>query len=108
MKLQKNIWIDKFVCLRSKMYAFICADDYKIKLKGVSKSYFKKIRFAEYKKCLDDKKYQQECDNYITRWLHRERYLQRVKNLHFSFLVTKDVMKIILEVNLGIKTIEWL
>ena len=90
------------------MYAFICADDYKIKLKGVSKSYFKNIRFEEYKKCLDDKKYQQECDNYITRWLHREMYLQRVKNLHFSFLVTKEVMKIILKVNLGIKTIEWL
>ena len=64
---KKNIWIDKFVCLRSKMYAFICADDYKIKLKGVSKSYFKNIRFEEYKKRLDDKKYQQECDNYITR-----------------------------------------
>ena len=79
MKLQKNIRIDKFVCLRSKMYAFICGDDYKNKLKGVSKSYFKNIRFEEYKKCLDDKKYQQECDNYITRWLNHEMYLQRVK-----------------------------
>ena len=64
---KKNSWIDKFVCLRSKMYAFICADDYKIKLKGVSKSYFKNIRFEEYEKRLDDKKYQQECDNYDTR-----------------------------------------
>ena len=63
----KNIWIDKFVCLRSNMYAFKCGDDYKIKLEGVSKSYFDNIRFQEYKKCLDDKKYQQECDNYITR-----------------------------------------
>ena len=29
------------------MYAFICGDDYKIKLKGASKSYFKNIRFEE-------------------------------------------------------------
>ena len=28
----KNIWIDEFVCLRSKMYAFKCADDSKNKL----------------------------------------------------------------------------
>ena len=40
MKLQKNIWIDKFVCLRSKMYAFICGDDYKFILKGVFKILF--------------------------------------------------------------------
>ena len=79
MKLQKNIWIDKFVCLKSKMYAFICGDDYKIKLKGVSKSYFENIRFEEYKKCLDDKKYQQECYSYITRRINHEMYLQRVK-----------------------------
>ena len=90
------------------MYAFICGDDYKIKLKGVSKTYFKNIRFEEYKKCLDDKKYQQECDNYFIRSLNHEMYLQRVKNLHFPFLVTKDVIKIILKVNLGIKTIKWL
>ena len=25
----KNIWIDDFVCLRSKMYAFKCGDDSK-------------------------------------------------------------------------------
>ena len=27
----KNIWIDEFVCLRSKMYAFTCGDDSKNK-----------------------------------------------------------------------------
>ena len=32
------IWIDEFVCLRSKMYAFKCGDDIKNKIKGVSKS----------------------------------------------------------------------
>ena len=41
----KNIWMDEFICLRSKMYAFKCGDDSKNKLKGVSKSYSKNIRF---------------------------------------------------------------
>ena len=36
----KHIWIDEFICLRSKMYA----------LKGISKSQSKKIKFEEYKK----------------------------------------------------------
>ena len=39
----KNIWIDEFVCLRSKMYAFKCDDDSKNKLKGTSKSQSKNI-----------------------------------------------------------------
>ena len=34
----KNIWIDEFVCLRRKMYAFKCGNDSKNKLNGVSKS----------------------------------------------------------------------
>ena len=34
----KNIWIDEFVCLGSKMYAFKCGDDSKNKVKGISKS----------------------------------------------------------------------
>ena len=29
-------WIDEFICLRSKMYAFKCGDDSKKKLKGIS------------------------------------------------------------------------
>ena len=49
----KNIWIDEFVCLRSKMYAFNCGNDNKIKLKGISKNQSKNIKFGEYKKCLD-------------------------------------------------------
>ena len=39
----KNIWIDEFVCLRSKMYAFKCGDDSKNKLKVVSESQSKNI-----------------------------------------------------------------
>ena len=39
----KNIWIDDFICLRSKMYAFKCGNDSKNKLKCVSKSQSKNI-----------------------------------------------------------------
>ena len=35
----ENIWIDDFVALRSKCYAFKCGDNSKNKLKGISKSY---------------------------------------------------------------------
>ena len=75
----KNIWIDEFVCLRSKMYAFKCGDDIKNKLKGISKSQSKNIKFEEYKKCLDGEEYQQECDNYIIRSINHEMVLQKVK-----------------------------
>ena len=44
----KNIWIDDFVCLRSKMYAFKCGDDSKNSLKGLSKSQSKKFIFGEF------------------------------------------------------------
>ena len=41
----KNIWIDEFVRLRSKMYAFKCGDDSTNKLKGTSKSHSKSNNF---------------------------------------------------------------
>ena len=48
----ENIWIDEFVALRSKCYAFKCGDNSINKLKGISKSYSRNIKFDEYKKCL--------------------------------------------------------
>ena len=42
MEAPKNIWIDEFVCVRSKMYAFKCGDDSKSKLKYFSKSQSRK------------------------------------------------------------------
>ena len=48
----KNIWIDEFIALRSKMYAFKCGDDSKNKLKGISKSQSKHIKFEKYYNCL--------------------------------------------------------
>ena len=50
IKTPENIWIDEFVDLRSKCYAFKCGDDSKNKLKGISKFYSKNIKFDEHKK----------------------------------------------------------
>ena len=61
------------------MYAFKWGDDSKTKLKGISKSQSKNIKFEEYYNCLFGGKYQQECDNYIIRSINHEMYLQRVK-----------------------------
>ena len=85
----KNIWIDEFICLRSKMYAFKCGDDSKNKLKGISKSQSKNIKFEEYKKCLDGEDYQQECDNYIIRSINHEMFLQKVKTSTLSIFDDK-------------------
>ena len=75
----KNTWIDEFVCLRSKMYAFICGDDSKNKLKGISESQLKNNKIEEYYICLFGRKYQKDCDNYIIRSIHHEMCLQRLK-----------------------------
>ena len=80
----KNIWIDEFVYLRSKMYAFKCGNDSKNKLKGVSKSQSKDIKFEEYKKGLDGEKYQPECNNSIIRSINHEMVLQEVKKSTLS------------------------
>ena len=77
----KNIWIDEIVCLRAKMYAFKCGGDSKNKLKGVSKSQSKNIKFEEYKKCLDGEEYQRECNNYFIRSINHEMHLQKVKKI---------------------------
>ena len=76
----KKFWIDEFVCLRSKMYAFKCGGDSKNKLKGISKSQSKNIRFEEYKKYLDGEEYHSECINYILHSINHEMHLQEIKN----------------------------
>ena len=80
----KIIWIDKFVCLRSKMYAFKCGNDSENKLKGVSISYSKNIKFEEYYNCLFKEEYQQECDIFIIRSLNQEMHLQQIKKSTLS------------------------
>ena len=78
--------MDEFVCLRSRMNAFICGDDSKNKLKGVCKSQSKSIKFEEYKKSLDGEEYQRECNNYIIRSINHEKVLQEVKKSTLSIL----------------------
>ena len=80
IETRKNIWIDEFVCLRSKMFAFNCGDDSKIKLKGNSNSYSKEDKFEEFQKGLVCGEYQQKCDIYLIRSLNHEMYLQRALN----------------------------
>ena len=93
----KSNWIDEFICLRSKMYAFKCGNDSKIKLKGISRSQSKNIKFEEYYNCLFGKEYQRECDKYIMRSLNHEMYLQRVKKSTLSIFDDKRCYKNIIE-----------
>ena len=46
----KNMFVDEFIALRSKMYAFKCKDkeEDKNKLKRISESQSKNIKFEEY------------------------------------------------------------
>ena len=87
----KNIWIDEFVCLRSKAYSFKCKDNKedKNKIKGISKSQSKHIKFEEYYNCLFGKEYQRECNNYILRSINHEMVLQEVKKSTLSIFDDK-------------------
>ena len=87
----KSIWIDKFVCLRSKMYAFKCKDEIedKKKLKGISKSQSKNNKFEEYKICLDGEELENECINYILKSINHDMYMQGIKKTTLSIFDDK-------------------
>ncbi len=87
----KDIWIDEFVCLRSKACSFKCKnnDENKNKIKGISKSQSKHIKFEEYYNCLFDREYQKECNNYIIRSINHEMVLQEVKKSTLSIFDDK-------------------
>ena len=87
----KIIWIDEFVCLRSKMFSFKCGNYSKKKLKSISNSQSKHIKFEKQKICSDGKEYQKECDNYILRSINHETYPQKVNEHTLSFLMINDV-----------------
>ena len=86
-----NFWIDEFVCLRSKAYSFKCKseDENKNKIKGISRSQSKNIKFEEYYNCLFGREYQQECDNYILRSINHDMILQKVKKSTLSIFDDK-------------------
>ena len=89
----KNIFIDEFVAIRSKMYAFKCKDkdkeEDKNKLKGVSKIQSKNIKFEEYKKCLNGEKFENECVNYILKSNKHDMYMQGIKKTTLSIFDDK-------------------
>ena len=71
------------------MYSFKFEDDSKNKLKGVSKSQSKHIKFDEYTKCLDGKENQRECDNYLLRLIKKKINLQKLKKSTLSIFDDK-------------------
>ena len=73
-----SIWIDEFVCLRSKAYAYRCGGESSNKLKGISKSQSKNIKFEEYYNCLFGGNYQRECENFVIRSIDHDMFLQKV------------------------------
>ena len=87
----KSIWIDEFVCLRSKAYSFKCKDNIesKNKMKSISKSQSKHNKFEEYYNCLFGGEYQRECNNYIIRSNNHEMFLQEVKKSTLSIFDDK-------------------
>ena len=80
-----------FFCLRSKAYSFKCKDNIerKKKIKGISNSQSKYIKFEENYNCLFDKEYQKECDNYIIRSPNHEMCLQKVRKSTLSIFNDK-------------------
>ena len=87
----KIIWIDEFVCLRSKAYSFKCKDntESKNKINEISKCQSKHIKFEEYYNCLFGGEYQRECNNYIIRSINHEMVLQEVKKSTLSIFDDK-------------------
>ena len=68
------------------MNAFKCGRGSKNKLKGISKSQSKNIKFEKLKKCLDEMEYQKECNNYILRSINHEMHLQEIKKINIIYI----------------------
>ena len=77
--------------MRSKAYSFKCKneDENENKIKGISKSQSKHIKFEEYYNCLFGGEYQRECNNYIIRSINHEMVLQEVKKSTLSIIDDK-------------------
>ena len=75
------------------MYAFKCGDDSKYKLQGISKSQSKYIKFEEYRKSLDEEKFQNECNIYVLRSINHENHLEETKKSTLSIIDDKRCYK---------------
>ena len=69
------------------------ADENKNKIKGISKSQSKHIKFEEYYNCLFGGEYQTECNNCIIRSINHEMVLQEVKKSTLSIFDDKRYYK---------------
>ena len=78
----KNIWINEFIALtKRKLIRFKCNnnDEDKNKLKGITKTQTKNIKFEEYYTIVYlDLNYQKECDNFVIRALNHEMFMQKI------------------------------
>ena len=90
----KNIWIDEFICLRSKMYASKCGNDSKRNLEVTCKPQSKNIKFEEYKKCLDGSDYQKNGVflKFAQLILVKKIIFNENSNLHYLHLMRNDVL----------------
>ena len=80
----KSLFIDEFIALRSRMYAFKCGDDSKNRLKRISKAQSKNIKFEEFKICLDVEELEKKSVNYILRSINHDMYMQGIKKTALS------------------------
>ena len=75
----KSLYIDKFVCLRSKCYAYTTnLDGYNNKFKGIVKGFKKEISFDQYYKCLKNETYDKTCKQFCIRNHDHGMYLQQI------------------------------
>ena len=85
LETPKSIYIDKFVCLRSKCYAYISQlDGYENKFKGIVKGYKKEISFDQYYNCLMNQKYNNTCKQFCIRSHDHNMFLQQITKKSLS------------------------
>ena len=81
----KSLYIDKFVCLRSKCYAYTTQlDGYENKFKGIVKGYKKEISFDQYYKCLMNQSYNKTCKQFCIRSHDHNMFLQQITKKSLS------------------------
>ena len=81
----RSLYIDKFVCLRSKCYAYLTKlDGYNNKFKGIVKGYKKEITFDQYYSCLKNQTYDKTCKQFCIRSHDHNMYLQQITKKSLS------------------------
>ena len=89
----KKISIDEFVCLRSKMYAFKCGDDRKMKWKVFLKVNRKVLKLHKIKIVYLEGKINKNVIIIFSDQLTMKCIFKEWKNLHYLNLMINDVIK---------------